>query len=303
MVSSSPSFFAASGSENPAVSRAHVKILGLICSTLAIVGGLPPGRGNSVPRWGESKTEHTAEICSPPAVAGSQASIGDANPLLAEREGERCRQRRPHRPNFRPTMTPPEGTGPGDIPHHRSRPSGPASSYSPPTVEALARRRGTGHLAQDGGPLAPPLAGGGSFRGVAERVSDARRRGAPATFTPEQICQIMALACEDPERLDVPISQWSQSELARQAVSRGIVKSISHGSVGRSSNQQRTSKPHLSATSPDAQWIPSSTPAAPTSAWSIRRRWLLSYKTRRLRPSTRRHCIQACGARPSYPAR
>ena len=69
--------------------------------------------------------------------------------------------------------------------------------------------------------------------GVAERLSDAPRCGAPATFTPEQICQIMALACEDPERLDVPISQWSQSELARQAVSRGIVESISHGSVGR----------------------------------------------------------------------
>jgi len=72
-----------------------------------------------------------------------------------------------------------------------------------------------------------------AFAGVAERLSDAPRCGAPATFTPEQICQIMALACEDPERLDVPISQWSQSELARQAVSRGIVKSISHGSVGR----------------------------------------------------------------------
>jgi putative transposase len=64
--------------------------------------------------------------------------------------------------------------------------------------------------------------------GVTERLS-----GAPASFTPEQICQIMALACEDPERLDVPIAQWSQSELARQAVSRGIVQSISHGSVGR----------------------------------------------------------------------
>ena len=62
---------------------------------------------------------------------------------------------------------------------------------------------------------------------VAERLSDAPRCGAPATFTPEQICQIVALACEDPERLDIPISQWSQSELARQAVSRGIVKSIS----------------------------------------------------------------------------
>jgi len=56
---------------------------------------------------------------------------------------------------------------------------------------------------------------------------------APATFTPEVICQIIALACENPETLDVPISHWSQSELARQSVARGIVKSISHGSVGR----------------------------------------------------------------------
>jgi len=69
--------------------------------------------------------------------------------------------------------------------------------------------------------------------GVAARLSDAPRCGAPATFTPEMICQIMALACEDPETLDVPISHWSQSELARQAVARGIVNSISHGSVGR----------------------------------------------------------------------
>ena len=68
---------------------------------------------------------------------------------------------------------------------------------------------------------------------VADRLSEAPRCGAPATFTPEQVCQIMALACENPERLDVPISQWTQSELARQAVKRGIVKSISHGSVGR----------------------------------------------------------------------
>ncbi len=69
--------------------------------------------------------------------------------------------------------------------------------------------------------------------GVAARLSDAPRCGAPATFTPEAICQIMALACEDPEMLGVPISHWSQSELARQSVARGIVKSISPGSVGR----------------------------------------------------------------------
>jgi putative transposase len=69
--------------------------------------------------------------------------------------------------------------------------------------------------------------------GVAARLSDAPRCGAPATFTPEAICQIIALACENPETLDVPISHWSQSELARQSMARGIVKSISHGSVGR----------------------------------------------------------------------
>ena len=68
---------------------------------------------------------------------------------------------------------------------------------------------------------------------VAARLSDAPRCGAPATFTPEVICQIIALACENPETLDVAISHWSQSELARQSVARGIVKSISHGSVGR----------------------------------------------------------------------
>jgi putative transposase len=69
--------------------------------------------------------------------------------------------------------------------------------------------------------------------GVAARLSDAPRSGAPATFTPEVICKIVALSCEDPEALDLPLSHWSQSELARQAVQRGIVDSISHGSVGR----------------------------------------------------------------------
>src|SRR5450432_2268481 len=35
--------------------------------------------------------------------------------------------------------------------------------------------------------------------GVAARLCDAPRCGAPATFTPEQICQIVALSCENPE--------------------------------------------------------------------------------------------------------
>ncbi len=84
--------------------------------------------------------------------------------------------------------------------------------------------------------------------GVATRLSDAPRSGAPSTFTPEAICQIMAMACEDPEKLDVPISHWSQSELARQSVARGIVKSISHGSVGRFLKKRPTSSRIATAT-------------------------------------------------------
>jgi putative transposase len=68
---------------------------------------------------------------------------------------------------------------------------------------------------------------------AAERLSDAPRSGAPATITPEQTCAIVALACERPEESGVPISQWSASELAREAVRRGIVTSISPRSVGR----------------------------------------------------------------------
>ncbi len=77
--------------------------------------------------------------------------------------------------------------------------------------------------------------------GVAARLSDAPRCGAPATFTPEVICQIMALACNDPATLEVPVSRWSQSELARQSVALGIVESISHGSVGRFLKKRQTS--------------------------------------------------------------
>jgi DNA-binding CsgD family transcriptional regulator len=76
---------------------------------------------------------------------------------------------------------------------------------------------------------------------VAAKLADAARPGTPATFTPEQICAIMALACEPPEQSNLPLSHWSQSELAREAVRRGIVDSISHGSVGRFLKKKPTS--------------------------------------------------------------
>ena len=77
---------------------------------------------------------------------------------------------------------------------------------------------------------------------VVARLTDAPRPGAPATFSPEQVCAIVALACEKPdEQSNLPLSHWSQSELAREAVRRGIVDSISHGSVGRFLKKRPTS--------------------------------------------------------------
>ncbi len=68
---------------------------------------------------------------------------------------------------------------------------------------------------------------------VVERLQDAERPGAPATFTAEQWCQIIALACEPPELSGRPISHWTPRELAEQAIKQGIVEGISTRHVGR----------------------------------------------------------------------
>jgi len=68
---------------------------------------------------------------------------------------------------------------------------------------------------------------------VAKRLADAPREGAPAKFTPEQVCQIIALACEKPADSNRPISQWSHRELADEIVQRGIAASISPRHAGR----------------------------------------------------------------------
>ena len=69
---------------------------------------------------------------------------------------------------------------------------------------------------------------------VEEVLVDEPRSGKPATFTPEQICRIVALACEDPrEESGRPITHWTTAELADEAIERGIVQSISARSVGR----------------------------------------------------------------------
>ena len=68
---------------------------------------------------------------------------------------------------------------------------------------------------------------------ICEVLSDNPRRGAPATFTPEQIAAILAVACEPPKDSGLPISHWTPPELTREVIKRGIVESISPRHVDR----------------------------------------------------------------------
>jgi transposase len=83
---------------------------------------------------------------------------------------------------------------------------------------------------------------------VAERLADAQRSGAPATFTAEQICALVAMTCEKPSESARPISQWSQREIADEAMRRGLIASISQRSVGRFLKKRPTSSRTASAT-------------------------------------------------------
>ena len=68
---------------------------------------------------------------------------------------------------------------------------------------------------------------------ICKVLSDDPRPGRPADFSPELICQIIALACENPEDSERPISHWSQRELADEVLKRNLIDSISPRSVGR----------------------------------------------------------------------
>jgi len=83
---------------------------------------------------------------------------------------------------------------------------------------------------------------------VPERLADAPRSGAPATYTPEQICAVIAMTCEKPSDSERPISQWSQREIADEAMRRGLVPRISQRSVGRFLKKRPISSRIASAT-------------------------------------------------------
>jgi transposase len=66
-----------------------------------------------------------------------------------------------------------------------------------------------------------------------DRLADAPRAGRPPRITPEQVCSIVALACEAPAQSGRPITHWSGREIAAEIVGRGIVDRISPRHAGR----------------------------------------------------------------------
>lgn len=62
---------------------------------------------------------------------------------------------------------------------------------------------------------------------ISERLEDAPRPGKPSNIKAEQVCKIVALACEAPERSGRPISQWTGREIADEIMNQGIVETIS----------------------------------------------------------------------------
>ena len=68
---------------------------------------------------------------------------------------------------------------------------------------------------------------------VDERLEDLPRPGAPSRLSADQVCQIEQLACEAPEKVGRPISQWTGREIADELMKRGIVTYISRRHAAR----------------------------------------------------------------------
>jgi transposase len=60
---------------------------------------------------------------------------------------------------------------------------------------------------------------------VQARLSDVPRPGRRSQISAEQLCQMLAMACEQPK--ERPISQWTGRELADEVMRRGIILQIS----------------------------------------------------------------------------
>ena len=72
-------------------------------------------------------------------------------------------------------------------------------------------------------------------------LKDAQRKGAPKKFTPSQEQQIIALACQKPIEHGVEMTDWTHEMLAKIAILKNIVPTISSSQVGRLLKNKPTS--------------------------------------------------------------
>ena len=68
---------------------------------------------------------------------------------------------------------------------------------------------------------------------VAGGLADEPRSGAPAPFSPAQLCRLMALAGTPPAAVGRPSDRWTPRELADAAARRGVVGRLSPSTVRR----------------------------------------------------------------------
>jgi len=76
-----------------------------------------------------------------------------------------------------------------------------------------------------------------------DRRADAPRPGRPPRITAEQVCRVVALACEAPATSGRPITHWTGREVADEILKRGIIDRISPRHAGRLFKTERPQAP------------------------------------------------------------
>jgi len=79
---------------------------------------------------------------------------------------------------------------------------------------------------------------------IVVRLEDLPRSGRKETYAPEQIAKLVAMSCEKPRQYGRPIENWTNRELADEAVKQGIFEKISPRHVGRILKKNDV-RPHL----------------------------------------------------------
>jgi len=70
-------------------------------------------------------------------------------------------------------------------------------------------------------------------KAIEEALADIPGKRGNPKFSAEQVCEIVAVACERPEDSDRATTHWTHKELREEVIKRSIVESISSRQVGR----------------------------------------------------------------------